>query len=78
MFGLEKKPSEPFEFDLEADLHKDPVKTKALLKDIELRMADLKNLLREGADHDDFDEYGVLLHAYAALQKVMKKVLEKK
>jgi len=77
MFGLEKKPNEPFEFDLELDLHKDPVKAKALLKDVEERIGQLKNLLRQGAETDDFDEYGVLLHAYAALQRVLKRVLEK-
>lgn len=78
MFGLEKKPNEPFEFDLEVDLHKDPAKAKALLKEVNERVGQLKDLLRKGADNDDFDEYGVLLHGYAALQKVLKKVIEKK
>lgn len=78
MFGLEKKPNEPFQFDLEADLHKDPAKAKALVKEIEDRIGQLKNMLRQGADNDDFDEYGVLLHAYAALQRVLKRILEKK
>ena len=78
MFDLEKKPNEPFEFDLEADLHKDPAKAKALLKDVEERIGELKNLLRQGAETDDFDDYGVMLHAYAALQRVLKRVIEKK
>ncbi len=78
MFGLEKKPDEPFEFDLELDLHKDPAKTKALLKDVEERITELKNLLRQGAETDDFDDYGVMLHAYAALQRVLKRIIEKK
>lgn len=78
MFGLEKQPKQPFQFDLEADLHKDPAKAKALLKDIEQRMAELKKLLREGAETDDFDEYGVLLHAYTAFQRVLKRITEKK
>jgi hypothetical protein len=78
MFGLEKKPKEPFEFDLESELHKDPSKAKALAKEVEERIGKLKTLLRQGADNDDFDEYGVLLHAYAALQRVLKRVIEKK
>ncbi len=78
MFGLEKKPDEPFEFDLEADLHKDPAKAKELAKAVEERMAELKSLLRQGAETDDFDEYGVLLHAYAALQRVLKRVTHTK
>lgn len=78
MFGMEKKPRQPFAFDLEEDLRKDPAKAKAMLKEIEQRMGELKNLLRQGADTEDFDDYGVLLHGYAALQKVLKKVLEKK
>ncbi|MBS0629835.1 MAG: DUF5398 family protein [Verrucomicrobia bacterium] len=78
MFGLEKKPKEPFQFDLEAEMHKDPTKAKALMKEIDERIGKLKNLLRQGAETDDFDEYGVLLHAYAALQRVLKRVIEKK
>lgn len=78
MFGLEKKPKEPFQFDLEAELHQDPAKAKALLKEIDERVGKLKNLLRQGAETDDFDDYGVLLHGYAALQRVLKRVIEKK
>jgi Family of unknown function (DUF5398) len=78
MFGMEKKPEEPFKFDLEVDLTKDPVLAKALMKDIEERLGKLKNLLREGAEHEDFDEYGVLLHGYFALHKILKKSIEKK
>ncbi|NGX27484.1 MAG: hypothetical protein K940chlam6_01420 [Chlamydiae bacterium] len=78
MFGMEKKPNEPFAFDLEEDLHKDPDKAKALQKEVDERIEELKNLLRQGAETEDFDDYGVLLHGYAALRKVMKKVLEKK
>lgn len=78
MFGLEKKPSEPFQFDLEADIHRDHAFGKMLLKSIEERMTELKNLLRKGAETDDFDDYGTLLHAYVALQRVVKRVLDKK
>ncbi|NGX46070.1 MAG: hypothetical protein K940chlam2_01252 [Chlamydiae bacterium] len=78
MYGLEKKPSGPFEFDLEIDLKKDPKKTKELNKSVDERMGKLKTLLRQGAENDDFDDYGVLLHGYAALQRVLKRVSEKK
>ena len=78
MFGMEKKPKGPFEFDLEEDLHKDPEKAKALQEEIHKRTEELKNLLRQDAETEDCDDYGVLLHGYAALRKVMKKVLEKK
>ncbi|NGX59407.1 MAG: hypothetical protein KR126chlam3_00558 [Chlamydiae bacterium] len=78
MFGMEKKPKEPFAFDLEEELLKNPATAKALQKEIETRIIDLKNLLRQGAETEDFDEYGVLLHGYSALKKVLKKVLEKK
>lgn len=78
MFGLEKKGKALFEFDLEKDLKQDPAKAKALLKEIEGHIADLKNVLRQGAESKDFDQYGVLLHGYAALQKVIGKVAHKK
>ena len=75
---MEKKPDEPFKFDLELDLTKDAVLAKALVKDIDERLNKLKKLLREGAENEDFDEYGVLLHGYFALQKILKKSIEKK
>lgn len=78
MFGLEKKPKGPFEFDLELDLKKNPKMGKELLKIVEQRINELKNLLRQGAETEDFDDYGVLLHGYAALQRVLKRIIEKK
>ncbi len=78
MFGLEKKGKGLFEFDLEKDLKADPAKANALLKAIEGKIAELKNLLRTGAETKDFDQLGVLLHGYAALQKVIGKITNKK
>jgi len=79
MYGLEnKKPSGPFEFDLEIDLKKDPKKSKELNKTVDERMGKLKTLLRQGAENDDFDDYGSLLHGYAALQRVLKRLSDKK
>ena len=74
MFDLDKKPDEPFAFDLEADIKKDPEKAKAMLDDVHERMNELKNMLRAGAETDDFDEYGILLHGYAALERVLKRI----
>jgi hypothetical protein len=78
MFGLEKKPEEPFQFDLEVDLRREPQMAQALLKEVDERIGKLKNLLREGAETEDFDEYGVLLHGYSALQRVLKRITNKK
>jgi hypothetical protein len=78
MYGLEKKGKGPFEFDLEADLKKDPTKAQNLLKMIEQKILEIKSSLRQGAESADFDQLGVLLHGYAALQKVLNKVAQKK
>jgi hypothetical protein len=45
-----------------------------MLDDVHERMNELKNMLRAGAETDDFDEYGVLLHGYAALERVLKRI----
>ena len=73
MFGMEKK-SPLFEFDLEASLKKDPGKKAALLKEVEEKVQELKTLLREGTASEEFDQYGVLLHGYAALQKILNRL----
>lgn len=78
MFGMEKQPDQPFQFDLEVELTKDPVIANALLKEVEERIGRLKTLLREGAETEDFDDYGTLLHGYSSLKKVLTKALEKK
>jgi len=78
MYGLEKKPKGPFEFDLEKDLKEDPAKAKQMLKVIEEKIQEIKGILRQGAESEDFDKYGILLHGYAALQKVLTKVISKK
>ncbi len=78
MFGLEKKGRALFEFDLEKDLKGNPAKVKELLKKVENRIQEIKNTLRQGAGSEDFDKLGILLHGYAALQKVLTKVANKK
>ena len=78
MYGLEKKKNAPFEFDLEKDLKADPSKTTQLLKVVGERMQEIKGILKEGTQSENFDNFGVLLHGYAALDKVLKKVASKK
>ena len=78
MFGLEKKTKALFEFDLEKDLKSHPDKTLDLLKTVSSRIQEIKTTLREGAGAEDFDKMGILLHGYAALQKVLTKAANKK
>ncbi len=78
MFGLEKKGRALFDFDLEKDLQAHPSKAKDLLKAVEHRIQEIKNTLRQGTGSEDFDKFGILLHGYAALQKVLTKVANKK
>ena len=78
MYGLEKKGKAPFEFDLEKELKANPTKIKDLLKVCEERIQEIKNLLRQGSDSSDYDNYGILLHGYAALQKVLTRIANKK
>jgi hypothetical protein len=74
MYGLEKKPGEKFVFDLEKEIAEKPGHGKKILEKIEKRIHELKKHLREGASEKEFDQLGVLLHGYSALQKVLRKV----
>jgi hypothetical protein len=78
MYGLEKKGRALFEFDLEKDLKSNPSQAKALVKVCEERIQEIKNTLRQGTESSDYDNFGVLLHGYAALQKVLTKIANKK
>ena len=78
MFGLEKGPdknNKMFEFDLEKDLKTNPGNKKKLSKEVEEKILELKTILRKGIDSDEeFQEHGVLLRGYAALQKVIHRI----
>ena len=74
MYGLEKKSGEKFAFDLEKEIKEKPSRGKEILDKVEKRIHEIKKLLREGANEKDFDRLGILLHGYAALQKVLRKV----
>ncbi len=67
-----------FEFDLEKDLKKDPSKVHELLKNTETKIHEIKTELRGGSKGAELDNLGVLLHGYAALQKVLKRLSTKK
>jgi len=76
MFGLEdqkkKKQVEEFVFDLEHEL-KTAKKHQEIKKRVESRIQQIKELLRGGEDKDEFDKFGVLLHGYTSLLKVMSR-----
>jgi hypothetical protein len=75
MYGLEKeKKGEKFVFDLEREIKENPAHGKTILKKVEEKIGEIKHQLRAGADGKDFDNLGILLQGYTALQKVLKKV----
>lgn len=74
MFGLEKKSPEKFAFDLEKEIVTKPERKREILAKVTMRIQELKQLLREGAQEKDFDKLGLLLNAYTALQKVVTKI----
>jgi hypothetical protein len=78
MYGLEKKGRALLEFDLEKALKTDHAKCKHLLKEVERKIMEIKNSLRQGAGSEDFDNYGILLHGYGALQRVITRIANKK
>jgi helix-turn-helix protein len=76
MFGLEsqkkKKKVEEFVFDLEKDL-KVARKQKQLKKQVEAKIQQVKEILRSGENKEEFDQFGVILHGYTSLLKVMSR-----
>ncbi len=78
MFGLEKKDKKPFLFDLEEEIINDPNKKKHYLDIAKKRSEEIKNIMRKGDSSDDFDQMGVLLQGYTALNKVLSKVAKQK
>lgn len=78
MFGLEKKDQPLFEFDLEKELKSEPGKAKELLKKADASIQEIKSKLRQGAESAELENYGKLLHGYAALQRVLTRIIHKK
>lgn len=74
MYGLEPQQKKKFAFDLEKQIKEQPTKKKELLELVEAQVRTLKQQLREGQTDEAFDQLGILLHGYDALQKVLKKI----
>lgn len=73
MFGLEdqkKKKADDFVFELESEL-KNSKKHQDLKKRVENRIQKIKETLRSGENKEEFDQFGLLLHGYTSLLKVM-------
>jgi len=74
MFGLGKdNKGNEFVFDFEADV-KDPSNGRKIKEDIAQKIREVKNILRSGQNKEEFDSFGILLHGYTSLQKVMARV----
>lgn len=77
MFGLENqkktKKIEPFVFDLEKEL-KSPSAVQTFKQKIERRTQSIKDVLRSGDDKAEFDQFGILLHGYTSLLKVISRL----
>ncbi len=77
MFGLEdqkkkKQKGDDFVFDLEKEL-KNGKKNQELKKRIDGRIQKIKEVLRSGENKEEFDQFGLLLHGYTSLLKVMSR-----
>lgn len=79
MFGLEdqkKKKAEDFVFELEREL-KNTKKHQEIKKKIESRIQKTKEVLRSGENKEEFDKFGVLLHGYTSLLKIIARFTPK-
>lgn len=79
MYGLEnqkKKKLGEFVFELEKELKK-AKKHQELKQKIEQRVQASKDVLRGGDNKEDFDKFGVILHGYVSLLKVISRFTPK-
>lgn len=80
MFGLEsqkkKKKVEEFVFELEKEF-KTPKVQQDIKAKVERRIQKIKEILRGGDNKEEFDRFGVILHGYTSLLKVMARVVAK-
>ena len=74
MFGMEKEQGKKYVFDLEKEIKADPSRGKKILENVEKKVHAIKKQLREGANEKEFDQLGILLSGYSALQKVLKRI----
>ncbi len=74
MFGLGKeKKAKVFEFELEKELKDDAIQ-KRLMQKAESRVLEIKGILRQGTEQENFERLGLLLHGYSALLKTLSNV----
>ena len=74
MFGLEEKQKEPFLYDLEKKIRKDPKNAKQMLERISQHEHEIKEILRKGDNKKEFDDLKTLLEGYEALTIVIKRI----
>lgn len=67
-----KKKNAEFVFELEKELGITK-KHQEIKKRAEAKLQKLKERLRSGSEKEEFDRYGVLLHGYASLLKVISR-----
>jgi len=75
MFGLEdqrKKKPEEYVFELEKELM-DPTKHKEIKDKVESCIQEIKRILRDGENKKEFERFGLILHGYTSLLKVMSR-----
>jgi transcription termination factor NusB len=77
MYGLENKKKKSFVFDLENDLKKNPKNAKEVFDKVDANINEIKTSLRKGEKSADFENLGVVLQGYTALQKVLKRATKK-
>ena len=83
MFGMGKESKDTkgskkdIFFDLEKEITKDPIKYKEIDTKVRENIQELKGALRSGADKENYDKYGMLLHGFASMQKVLARVNKK-
>lgn len=65
-------------FDLEKEIVCDPSNYNTLKEKIQKRVQQLKTALRSGVEKDNFDRYGLLLHGFVSLKKVLERVSKEK
>ena len=77
MYGMKEEKPKKFAFDLENEIKAKPTHGQKLIDEAEKRNLEIKDLMRKGVESEtDYDKLGILLHANAASQKVIKKLLK--
>lgn len=74
MYGLEKGQTKKFDFDLEVEIKKNPKRKTEILNDAKKKAEELKTQLKSEKKTSNFEELGILLHAYESLDKVLNKI----